>query len=575
MNFKSYNRKEKTLLIIGCFAILAAIVILICISYPTLFGGKKVRFESSYKDKAVTLEATYWKADSPEYAVLICPGYSCDRQKWRPMANLFAANNLAVMTFDYAGQGASSSTIGFDNAKTDAIPVEIADAIELLHSLSGLDYENIILVGHSMGGRSILRLLYDYNSPDAKTSIVHRPIKSVILFSPEVNYNFNAQASLFAGTSDENEEPWRSYSAAYTKGVDVYLFGSTADDIVSDEDVLSIYAHMGGSGAPASGKWQGYTVNEVGSHISVGITGGVLHSYEMYSPKFCRFVKDALHLEKYSPVNFSLIYVGWIFALSGLALVLLVLNSKADFSDKTFHEEHGLPVLNNESSFLKHKLLMWLPTCIVAFLLCSLCVVLPFGSPVMNIPYMCFISGYGIAMLIAYRKGHFKGTDGTLPRPTLKCKSSGKKELVTAILLSCGLTFFVWFVLILTMYKLPPLNLRLFWLIFATGLMAIGFYISGCETDMLKISHASRKTVILYSLIQYVPLFLLVLFYLVIKSYSGMIGQAQNLLLMYIFCIPIGNFLRVKSGNRLIGALVSAFIFQAIMITSAALIAIF
>ena len=51
-------------------------------------------------------------------------------------------------------------------------------------------------------------------------------------------------------------------------------------------------------------------------------------------------------------------------------------------------------------------------------------------------------------------------------------------------------------------------------------------------------------------------------------------AKVQNMLLMYIFCIPLGNYLKKKISNRIIGAVVSAFLFQTLMITSAALIAI-
>ncbi len=67
-------------------------------------------------------------------------------------------------------------------------------------------------MGHSMGGRSILRLMYDYNIETANTKVAKKSIKNIILFSPEVNYKHNAQASLFASTDDENEYPWKDYS---------------------------------------------------------------------------------------------------------------------------------------------------------------------------------------------------------------------------------------------------------------------------------------------------------------------------------------------------------------------------
>lgn len=559
--------------IAGLVCIIISFILAFTLNIPTM-QEKTITFDSTYGDDAVILKGSYWEVDGAEYAVLICPGYSCDRQKWRPMADLFVRNGYTTMSFDYSGQGASAGNIGFDNAKTDNIPVEIDDAAEVLHELSGIDYEHIILVGHSMGGRSILRLMYDYNDPAAQTTVEYKPISNIILMSAEVNYNFNAQASLFAGTTDDAEEPWHSYSAKCLEGVNAYIYGSTADDIVSDEDVLALFARIGGKDAPTSGKFETQQVNELGSKLTLGITGGILHSYEMYSPEFAAYVNDALTdisgTESVYPAwEFLFVYGAWFLGLAGVFLLIRALDK-----DSTWVAEDSVPVLADAKAFLKRKALMWIPGTVAALIVCCICVCMPFGSPVMNIPYMCFIAGYGLVMLLAYRKGKFKGTAGKLPKLNFKSKASGKEFAVCATV-SVLICFFVWYVLRATMYRLIPLNFRLFWVCFAAVLMAVGYYVSGCENDMLDKANASRKVIIIYNLIQYVPLFLLIAFYLVLKSYSGMIGQIQNTILMYIFCIPLGNYIKKRSGSRAIGAVVTAFLFQTLMITSAALISMF
>ncbi|GEM_PF-4897294 len=575
-------KQQKLKITAGLLFMLAAFIVLFIANIPTL-NGKTLSFASTYKEKSVTLKATYWEAEDAEYAVLICPGYSCDRQKWRPFADLFVKNGCTTMVFDYAGQGASSSAIGFDNAKTDAIPAEIDDAIEFLHETSGIDYDHIVLVGHSMGGRAILRLLYDYNNENAETAVTKKDIPAVILMSPEVNYCFNAQASLFAGTADDVDEPWASFSETDIAGTDVYLYGSAADDIVSDENILAIYSRLGGRNLPESGLYEDTQINGSGSTITVGITAGILHSYQMYSPEFAAYVNGAItnitgKAASFAPSRMLLIYFGWAFALLGVGLLLAGLNEERET------EKEALPTLINTRRFLVCKLLMWLPGLGAAFIICCICVILPFGSPVMNIPYMCCIAGYGLVMLLAYRKGRFKGTEGKLP-PILKrkgesCSAGTKaggsaKSLLATTLIATGICLFVWYVLRASMYRLIPLNFRLFWVLFAGVLMTIGYYISGCERDMLSIAGASRRVRLLYDLIQYVALFLLVLFYLVIGSYSGLIGQVQNMILLYVFCIPLGDFIRKRTGSRLAGAFVSGLVFQTLMITSSALIAIF
>ncbi len=555
---------------------LLSFVSLFSLSVPTM-NEKTFSFESTYGEKDVSLQASMWEVKDSEYAVLICPGYSCDRQKWRPMADLFVENGYTTMTFDYSGQGASNGTIGFDNAKTDNIPVEIDDAIEVLHSKANVDYSKIILVGHSMGGRSILRLLYDYNEPIAETKVVKKEIANVILMSPEVNYLHNTQASLFAGTSDESEEPWKSFGPEHVKGSNIYMYGSTADDIVPGKDVLRIYERMGAINVPEDGKYKDVQTNEYGSKLSVQVVGGVLHSYMMYSPQIARCINSALkdisgHATRFDSNSMLLVYAGWLFGLAGLGVTLFAL--LMDNKPSAEMEMDAIPELKDTKKFLLRKLLMWVPGLLVAFLLCCLLMVLPFGSPIMNIPYMCFVAGYGLTMLIHFGKGHFPGTEGKLPKIEWRSKS-GWKSILTGAGISLGVILFVWYVLRTSMYRLIPFNWRLFWVVIAAILMTVGYYISGVESDMLKKSGAKRWVRFLYQLIQYVPLFLFVAFYLIIGSYSGFIGQMQNMVLMYVFCIPLGNLLRRKTGCRVCGALLTAFLFQAIMITSAALISFF
>ncbi len=573
------NKRNLILLISGLVSMLVSAVLIFICSFHTL-GGRNVTFQSTYKDDDVTISATYFEKKDAKYAVLICPGYSCDRAKWRPMANVFLANNISVMTFDYSGQGNSFGRIGFDNAKTDEIPKEIDDALVYLHNISSIDYENIILMGHSMGGRSILRLMYDYNVEGAETTLTKKNIKNIILFSPEVNYQHSAQASLFASTDDENQYPWKDYGPNAIKGTNVYLFGSTADDVVSDYDILRISERLTGKAVQEKGTASFTETNEYGSKVTVEITNGVLHSYQMYSPTFSQYVLNSISditgvASSYSSFIISFVYMGWIFALAGIFLVLFSLNSAPKLAKEgEIPLEDDVPVIENTKSYLLRKLLLWLPGLLMGVIICCICVVLPFGSPVMNIPYMCCIAGYGLVMLFFYRKGAFKGTKGKLPKISFKIHSS-KKDIIECVLVSLGIIIFAWYILKMTMYNLLPFNIRLFWLFFATALMSVGYYISGVESDMLKKINAKWYINLLYNLIQYVALFLFVLFYLAIQSYSGFIGQVQNMILMYVLTIPLGTFITRKLNNRVYGAIISAFLFQALMITSAAIIAIF
>ena len=522
---------------IGLALIVISLILSIFLSIPTL-SGKNFSLSSTYGEKKVTLRGTYYNANS-DYTVVVCPGYSCDRQKWRPVADLLVHDGYNTVLFDYSGQGESDGVIGFDNAKTDNIPKEIDDVIEYVHEEYKTDYEKIILLGHSMGGRSILRLLYDYNNPGAVTSVNRKNIKSVILLSPEVNYSFNAQASLFAGTSDIDEEPWKSYGRNDVGDTKIFLFGSNDDDIVSAEDIYEI-------------------ANRTGARYAV--EDGVLHSYMMYSPKFMRHIQNSLTditgvKGTYNVSLTGINYLVWVLALIGIYLFVSGFESKSIATSL---------VLTDSRKFVLSKLLMWIPGMIVAVLVCSLCVVLPFGSPVMNLPYMNFICGYGLIMALAYKFKWIKGVEGKTDKVSFNID-------LNSIGIFIGIYVYVIVILKCGMYNLLPLNIRLFWLLFCSLFMSVGYYISSIEKDIIK----GKNLDLIYNIIQYIPLFLLVGFYLVLKSYSGMIGQMVNMIFMYMVCIPVGRFVEGKSENRLLGALTSSIMFQTFMITSAALIAIF
>lgn len=558
--------KRKILLSAGIVLLLSSIICLAILNYPTK-NETTFRFSSLYEGKTDILEASLWQVERAQYAVLICPGYSCDRQKWRPFAGLFVENGITTMTFDYSGQGASFGSIGFDNAKTDHVPIQINDALIQLNQKTSIPYDHIILMGHSMGGRAILKLM--------TLDSFELPIENIILFSPEVDYVFSAQANFFAGTLDAEEEPWKSYHPGYLQGKNVYLYGSTGDDIVAADSVRLLYRHLGGIAPEGNGAILPAIsqINQAGSTITLGIEHGVLHSYMMYSPRFARFANAAIssitgNKTLYPAIKIRLIYAGWLCGLTGILLLLIGLNPGCQIS----LSEEVLPTLLNTKAFLLWKLFLWLPGLIVAFLLCCITVIMPFGSPVMNSIYMCAIAGYGLTMLLFYHKGWVKGVAGRLPRISFSFQV--KKSIPSFLITICLFVYFV-YALRSGMYRLLPCNMRLFWLMFATTFMTIGYYVSGCEADMLHRAGASLQVKLLYNLVQYVALFLLVLFYLLLRSYSGLIGQIQNMLLMYIFCIPVGNFLRFRTGNRFVGALVSAFTFQGMMITSAALISLF
>ncbi|MCQ2431754.1 MAG: alpha/beta hydrolase [Clostridia bacterium] len=550
--------------VIGLILMLCSLIGIFIINLPTM-KEDVLRFDSVYEGRTTNLEASYYEVSGAGYAALICPGFSCDRQKLRTIADQFVSAGITTMTFDYSGQGASDGVIGFNNAKTNHIPTEIHDALVLLHERSGIPYDHIILAGHSMGGRSILKLF--------TLDFYREPVGAAMLIAPEVDYVFSLQSSIFAGTTDAEEAPWDTYNGQYTAGTDIYLISSTFDDTVSHKSTIELFKRLGGETDKSRGTVTPMisTINEYGSNISLCVVPGALHSYQMYAPQIKSVLNQAITdftgiPTHYSPWAAYLLYLLWFIGFAGAYLILGELTPAATVS------AGEIPVLDDFGTFIRRKALLWIPALLVMFLICCISVVMPFGSPVLNIIFMGSIAGYGAVLLLAYRKGRFRGTHGHLPKPTLKIRRDGL--LVTLSVLVCMVIYMVYAVRT-GLYRVMPFNFRtLFWIL-AGGAMTIGYYVSGAETDMLAAAGVSRGKRLLYQLIQYVPILLYTVSYIALGSFSGLVEQMQNLMFMYVFALPLGRFFRIRTGNRLFGAAVTAFVFQAMMLMSTALIAVF
>ena len=533
------SRKNNSLLVIGIALLLCSLAVLFCVGMPTMQGER-----ISFSVDETSLHATYYSVEGSQQAVLLCGGFSSDQQMLRPLANLFVKSGISAMTFDYSGHGRSFGTVGFDNATNGQIAKEISSAMEKLCDLSKLEEpsKNLIMVGHSMGGRSILELFSGKTKPSCK---------EIILLSPQINYDNNTQSTAFTGVNDAEVEPWKSLCANDLMNIPVTLIGSGSDDIVSTQSMTEIYNRISDRGAQ--------------KNVSLTMVDGVLHSYMPYSTQVAKGIFEHLGMPDTSAFPLAMTYGAVLVSAIALFMILCVVNTKLENQSET-----QSIVLVNYKKFIIRKIMIFIPSLIVMVMIACLAVFIPFGAPIMSISFIGGIAGYGIISLLTYHFGKMAGVKGRL---ALRCKIKHKRNLwiVIAVLVIALLLFD--FILGSCLYGLLPLNMRLFWLVVAGAVMSIGFYVGNFESDMLKNSGASLRQVFGYNVVQYLLLFLMAIGYIAIGSYSGLVGLLQNLILMYV-CIFIGNIIS-KLTNTLVGSLATGFLFQATILTSTCLMVVF
>ena len=529
--------KNKILLIVGCLLLFISLVSLFVVGLPTV-NGKTVNFTVGDN----ILKAKYYPVQNSEQAILLCGGFSSDQQMMRPLANLFVQNGISAMTFDYSGHGSSFGTVGFDNATNGQIANEISFAINKLSTLTGLPQENIILLGHSMGGRSILELYTTANKPLCK---------EVILLSPQINYDNNTQSTAFTGINDADIFPWNTLSSKIAEDIRITLIGSTGDDIVSVQSITEIYNRLSDNGEK--------------NNVSLFIVDMILHSYMPYSTSVAKTLLDNIGINSSNVYSLSIMYFSLLLSAIGIFIILAFLNKK-------LNKKTSKPTIEliNYKKFIVKKLLIFIPSLLIMVIIACLAVLIPFGAPIMSIAFIGGIAGYGIISLLTYRFGKMSGVVGKLK---FNFKTKNKQHLLFSLVLFVLSLFVLDFILGSSLYNLLPFNMRLFWLFFAGIFMSIGFYVGDYESAMLKHSSASVLQIFAYNIVQYLLLFLMAIGYLAIGSFSGLSGLLQNLILMYI-CIFTGNAI-TKLSNPILGSLSAAFLFQATILTSTCLMVVF
>ena len=91
-----------------------------------------------------------------ERTVLLAHGFASEANAWSLLAPLLVERGFRVVAFDQRGHG--QSTIGTDGVSTDAMSLDYGAVLEVY------DLNNVILVGHSMGGFLALAFLLEQHT---------------------------------------------------------------------------------------------------------------------------------------------------------------------------------------------------------------------------------------------------------------------------------------------------------------------------------------------------------------------------------------------------------------------------
>lgn len=499
------------------------------------------------------LQATYYQGNLPA-GVLLLPGFGGDQVATRSLASEFARSGAHVMTLDFSGHGRSPGGLDFDNAATDRLAAEALLAHEVFQRISGLSPQQIILAGHSMGGRVALQ------SAALNPDSVHH----VILFGPSINLAANAQADFFTSV-DDTTLGWVQTLGPNTLGANVLLISGAWDDILPVENARLLLSQMTGE-TGEEGKI--YGAFQDGNFRQWLLLPRLVHNYEIVSPRAIHAARQwagmALGLaEEFAQQADSAAtrIWWWLIGIGGLALALVggvqwskpspaVAESAGAAAANTAN-----PKLVNTKRFFVAKLLLWLAALPLAAVLGGLAALIPLNFPAFNLIYFLFIGAYGLLMTLLYRIGRMPGVKGRLPFE----KAPRRPVVYSLLALGIAVALFAlsaayartgWFFVF-------PSNDRLWWLLIFTPFVALGFWAGLHEYRMVsRATHGIWPRLGIF-LVGLVPFFLYTFLLAVLGSTSGMISGLIGLAILGLVLL-FGTLILNLTGRPWLAAMLQA-----------------
>ncbi len=502
-----------------------------------LSKSQSLKFTDENQD---VLAGTYYQGLQP-FGVILLEGFGSDQITMTSLASEFVRNDWHVFTFDFSGHGRSSGTLTFDNASTDRLAYQTLAAIQEFKRNSGISDDQIFLLGHSLGARVALQ-----------TATINSKVAGLILLGTQVNLSTNIQSEFFTGTSD-NDLAWIQSLGPENPAVPILLISGTWDDILTPTNAYLLFSKLtAGEYDHQNGDFQSRNIGNLIRQQK--ILPGLVHNYEPFSSTVIEEINSWLRNHYNVDITDSHLPTiriwSWVISLAGIFILLIGARKWFVVDDGKNQKPTG--EITNIPIFLRGKMLLWLGALPLAAILGSIFFFIPLGKPVLNLIYVCFIGGYGILLLILYKRGKMPGVQGKLifnntKSFNLDSMNSVSQIAFNQILLSIGLTVAI---LIITAaytrtgwFYVFPVNLRLIWLFIFTPFTALGFWMGLRESEMLP----KRSSIqLVQMLIGLFPFFLYTILMAALGSLSGMIGGLQGLVILWLV-LAYGNLIQAIS----------------------------
>ncbi|MBD3190242.1 MAG: alpha/beta fold hydrolase [Candidatus Heimdallarchaeota archaeon] len=582
----------KIVSIVGLVLLLSTVSILIGIDYK-LFKNQKATF---IDPEGNILRGTYYPGTKAAGLILV-HGFGEDRVSLKSYSSEFVDLGFHVFAFDFSGHGRSSDVLPNDNEFI--LARQVLSAKEKFKSLSNLSDNEIFIVGHSMGGRAIVRsAIIDSNS-----------VAGLILLGAaiaEPGSETQTNVTLFQELGTNNPS------------CDLLIITGTWEDVLPPQSARSLYQQLANESATGL---RARTITPEGHIRELIIIKRLLHNYEVCSPKAIAHTKNwtinslGWTVEQpYSAKKTTVRICFWIVGLIALGSIITFGtiwfnkqnnqqeiipdksssgNATESQNDDRIEHQNNIPtndLLNNSSTvvsniqlsdprkFLLMNLLAWLGAFPLFFILALLFLVIPLGIPYFSLVYVGPVASVGIVLLLLLQINRFMGVKSNW-KIIEEIHYLQKHFQWKKILLCCGvfsgvIAFSVVFMNSGLYYIFPP-NTKLFWLALFTLFSSIGFYALQLRDHIINSSpEKTWQMKALVNLIFFLPFVVIIAYFGISGSILFFIDGIHGLIILSIVILS-GKLFQKIGNNRLITALFQAFLLNLLVIPRGPLLSYF
>lgn len=339
------------------------------------------------------LSARYHKSENG-MGVIVVSDLGKDMGQAANLARELISAGYGVFLFDFPSQGLSEGNIQFQYRKTDYLAEQFYCAIVSYSQLANMSEDNITVVGYGEGARAVLQT----------AALGHISPHNMILVGTNINLTNKINYDILSFANDEQLE-WISSINEYNPGCRIALISSNIDRASTVDDNEMLMNLLNKTTIASSLKKNSVELEEVKF---------VPNSVLMKSQRVSQAVLEQIltYDKKGVPANLS----GYA-KLPAELLLYLLFGLILFYSGKLIpmpQYSQPLPAKKRAEGILRSKILVHIPSIIVAGVLAFVLYVMPIHYPYHDILRFVIMASYGICILLLYRFTTFASNFGGL-----------------------------------------------------------------------------------------------------------------------------------------------------------------